>query len=271
MLLCDLDFGAANVHTYLNEPIPTIGISDFLKSEDKPISDFVVGTQISNLFLLSCADDKFNGFDLDPVSKSRIMAQLYRLNFDYIVLDLSAGTHESTLDFFLLAETPIVALTPEPVSIENAYKFMKAAFYRRLKRFERQLELKTLISDLMENKERVGIKSPKDLLDAIELHADDNGQRLRDLMQTFSFHFVVNQARTHQDYQLGLSIQSVARRYFGVKSEYLGHLEYDNAVWQCLRKQTHVLLDAPQSQTYGLLFNIIRRLTQNREEPAKVA
>ena len=39
----------------------------------------------------------------------------------------------SVLDYFLVADEGLVVVRPEPTSVENAYTFLRAAFYRRLR------------------------------------------------------------------------------------------------------------------------------------------
>ena len=36
------------------------------------------------------------------------------------------------MDYFMVGDDGVVVIAPEPTSVENAYAFMRAAFYRRL-------------------------------------------------------------------------------------------------------------------------------------------
>ena len=56
----------------------------------------------------------------------RFLMALKRLDADYIIMDLGAGTAYNTIDFFLLAERQLMIVIPEPTSIENAYRFLCA-------------------------------------------------------------------------------------------------------------------------------------------------
>src|SRR5690606_24017690 len=96
--------------------------------------------------------------------RKRIIEETRNLPTPYVILDLGAGTNERTLDFFLSADQKIVAVTPEPTSIENAYRFIKAAFYRKFRCAERELEIHDLVESVMNNRNQNGIRSPADLL-----------------------------------------------------------------------------------------------------------
>lgn len=187
---------------------------------------------------------------------------------DFIILDLSAGTHSTTLDFFLMAPEQILAVTPDPSSIENAYRFIKSAFFRKIKRYEFQLNLGNLIGDLMANKSEHGIRSPADLLYFVSKKDPENGERLAKLMSTLNIHIVLNQVRTMSEVALGPSIESVCRKYFGINAHFLGHLEYDNAVWQSLRKKRHLLLEYPHSRVYAQLLGIARTIAGPKAKKA---
>jgi flagellar biosynthesis protein FlhG len=182
------------------------------------------------------------------------------LNADYLVLDLSAGTHSSTIDFFLMAQYHIVVFTPEPSSIENAYRFMKASFFRKVKRMEKQLGLEHTVQEIMSNKDRFQIRHPADLLSAIIKLNPEKGIFLQQMLRDLRFNIVLNQARSHKDIDIGKSIQSVSMKFFGVGSSFLGHLEYDNAVWQSLRKRKPLLVEYPHSRLYAQILNITKAI-----------
>ena len=44
------------------------------------------------------------------------------------MLDIGSGTTLNVLDFFLVSDHGVLTLVPEPTSVENAYRFLKAAF-----------------------------------------------------------------------------------------------------------------------------------------------
>jgi flagellar biosynthesis protein FlhG len=37
------------------------------------------------------------------------------------------------MDYFMVGEDGLIVISPEPTSVENAYSFLRAAFYRRLR------------------------------------------------------------------------------------------------------------------------------------------
>lgn len=268
-VLMDLDLGSANLHTCIGENGQLSGINDFLNDPKMPLENVVHPTAYPNLrFIPGAAEMNFDTANISEEQKSRLMSAIFNLNAKYIVLDLSAGTHAATLDFFLMASRRLVVFTPEPSSIENAYRFMKAAFYRRIRRFEFQLHLQELITSVMVEKARFGIRSPADLLRVVSKEDPGNGERLRKVMETLRFELILNQTRSFRDVELGPQLKSVCYKYFGIPCNLLGHVEHDNAVWQALRKRKPMLIEYPHSRLYAQLLGIARRLINDHSKKA---
>ena len=48
---------------------------------------------------------------------------------------------------------------------------------------------------------------------------------------------------------LGRSVQSVLLKYLGINSSNIGHIEYDDAVWNSIRAKNPVINASPSSQS----------------------
>jgi flagellar biosynthesis protein FlhG len=271
-ILVDLDLGCANLHTYLNIHSVKKGLYDFITSDKKSLEDMIIPTNFPKLGLITPNDpDEFDSSQINIIQKSKIMSALYGLKADYLIFDLSAGTQELTLDFYLMGTKNLLVTTPEPTSVENAYRFIKSAFYRKLKRIESQYNLQDLIAEIMSNKSAYNIRCPHDLLKEIYKIQPEDTSRLYQTLNNFSPSFILNQTRSHRDIALGGSINSVCRKYFGLNSQFLGHVDYDNAVWQSLRNRSHLLVEYPSSQLYAQLMNIARNITFSDQKIKKIA
>ena len=134
VLLVDADLGGANLHTTLGIGVPEMTLSDFLNRRVETIQEVIIKTSIPNLSLVSGAQDFLDAANPNFAQKARLLRHLETLDADYILLDLGAGTSFNILDFFLFADHGILVVLPEPTAIENAYRFIKSAFYRRFKK-----------------------------------------------------------------------------------------------------------------------------------------
>ena len=258
--LIDLDLGSANLHTVLGVKIPPQTLSDFISGRAQSLNQVSAPTEIPGLQFISGFNDALNIADMDRDSKARLIHGIRQIQTPYVILDLGAGTSENTLDFFLSADQKVVAVTPEPTSIENAYRFMKSSFYRKLRLAESELGIQSLIESAMDSRNQLGIRSPADLVRYVSQHNPEAGQRFQERIGDFQLQLLLNQVRTRQDIELGHSMKSVCRKYFGIDANYLGYIDHDNAVWQSLRKRRPVVIEYPYSSIVGQFLQISKNL-----------
>ncbi len=259
VIAVDLDLGGANLHTTLGVDLPKQTLSDYLNQRVPTLADCITSTGIQKLDLISGAQDAVGITNIRPLQKSELLKSLRLLDADYLILDLGAGTSFNTLDFFLFSDIGMITILPEPTSIENAYRFIKSAYYRYLMECPPLEDIHTLIKMAMDPKNNIGIKSPADLFKEVNKANPEMGMRLKKEIQNFKPHLIVNQARTHTDIEIGSSIKTVCKRYFGIEMEYIGYLDYDSAVWQAVRRKRPLMLEFPNSK----LVSCIEQITQN--------
>ncbi len=258
----DLDLGCANLHTCLGIDIPSVTLSDFFSKREPHIQNVLVPTSIPNLTMISGAQDAVGIANLKHTQKSKLLQKLQELDVDHLILDLGAGTAYNTLDFFLSAYVGILVLLPEPTSIENTYRFIKSAYYRKLKCAESLFEIRPMIDMAMDQKNPLGIRSPSDLLREASKYSPEIGMKLKEEIMQFQPKILINQARTQTDIDIGFSIKSVCKKYFGIEMEYIGYLDYDSAVWQSVRRKRPLLLEFPNSKLASNFERIAHHLLQ---------
>lgn len=265
VVIVDLDLGSANLHTCLGCDIPELTISDFLSGRVDSLEKLLVKTSVSRLSMVSGASDALSISDLKKEQHQALLDQLKSLNCDYLFLDLGAGTHENTLDYFLLADRPIVGFTPEPTSIENAYRFIKSSFFRWILHAEKRLGAKAIVDQVMDQKNSLGIKSPSDLIKKITELNPELGESFKKEIENFKIFLLLNQVRTLSDTEIGESVKNVCKKYFGIDTQYVGHLDYDNTVWQSVRKHKPLVLEYPHSQLVNEFNGIVKKLCEEDE------
>jgi flagellar biosynthesis protein FlhG len=268
VVVVDMDLGGANLHTSLGVDAPTKTLSDLVLGRVEGVDQLLQPTPIRNLHLISGAQDPVGIANMRHMQKARLIRKFREIDADFVLLDLGAGTAVNTLDFFLLADRKIVVVTPEPTSIENAYRFIKSAFYRMLRASTPSPYVRQLVEQAMDMKNSRGIKTPRDLLTEVSRLSPAEGNELQLKMQEFSIALIVNQVRVKSEADIGKSIQMVCERYFGMGVDYMGHLPYDNSVWQSIRRRVPFLIDAPNSTAVTHLENILRNLLRTTPTPA---
>lgn len=265
VVIVDFDFGGANLHTCLGVSIPRKNLNDVLMGSTLNIKDLLTDTPVGNLKFISGADSNPGTADISTQQIRNIITQLRTLDCDYVLLDLGAGTHQNTLEAFVSADKSIIAITPEPTSIENAYRFIKTAHYTLLKNLEKKLNLKSVIDYAMESKNKMGIRTPSDLLEKVCQISPKEGAQLKEQVEKFNLHLILNQVRSMSDIDTAYSVQAVCKKYFGIKTTLVGHIDHDNAVWQSVRKHRPVVLEHPYSQLV-MVFNQIAKSLEKDED-----
>jgi flagellar biosynthesis protein FlhG len=239
VVLVDADLGGANLHTCLGLPEPKFTLSDFVEHRVERIEEVLVPSGIPNLALVSGALDHLDAADPKYAQKMRLLRHIQAMDVDYAILDLGAGTHRNVLDFFLVADHGILVLVPEPSAVENVYRFVKAAFWRRVRNVAAVYGFEATLQAVLGEG---SWKSPVEVLEALSARSAEAGELLREQLRAFRPCLVVNQARTWQDAQIGEAVVGAWRRFFGLELDYLGHVEYDDEFWRTVRARRPLLL-----------------------------
>lgn len=130
VVLADMDFGGANLHTLLGLKNNHAGLGNFIYKQTSDFSELLQETGIENLRFIA-GDCLYPGTaNIDTLTKQKIIRKIGEIDADFVILDLGAGTTFHTLDFYLLTYNSIIVTTPELTSILNAYSFLKAAAFR---------------------------------------------------------------------------------------------------------------------------------------------
>jgi flagellar biosynthesis protein FlhG len=256
VIAADLDLGGANLHTALGAGLPNQTLSDFVTHRTDSLQECVTPSGVPNLEIISGAQDSIGIANMNLSEKIRVMQKVRELDADYVLFDLGAGTGLTTLDFFLYADVGVIVLLPEPTSIENAYRFIKSAYYRRLSVAPKLKKVRHLIELAMDSKNPNGIRTPSDLFREVNQFDPESGIHLKDEIDKFRLKLIVNQARTQTDVDIGFSVKSVCKKYFGIEVDYIGYLDHDSAVWQAVRRKRPLILEFPNSQLVGSLERI---------------
>jgi flagellar biosynthesis protein FlhG len=258
----DLDLGGANLHTTLGVDLPQQSLSDFIAKRVTTMEDCLIPTGIPNLSVISGAQDSISVMHLQNEQKSRLLESFRGLDADFVILDLGAGTSSHTIDFFLAADVGVVTVLPEPTSIENAYRFIKSAYYRKLRSTPALASVAHLIDAAMEGKNEFGIKTPSDLFREVNAISAEAGLRMKEQISRIQPRLILNQVRTQTDIDVGFSIKSVCKRYFGIELDYLGYLDYDTTVWQAVRRKRPFVVEFPNSRLVANLDKITQHLVR---------
>ncbi len=245
--LIDADLGCPNLHSCLGLDGTRLSLSDFLKNRVATLDEAAVETGIENLKLVGGMRDHLTITNLTYFEKKKLIAAIPYLPADTVFLDLSAGTSFNTIDLFLASSVGILLVLPEPTSVENLYRFLRAAVHRCISNVSKDKEIIRILNEAEDWSSPLGMRAPADVLERIERLRPELAPQCEAALEGFDLRLVVNQARRPEDARLAEDIARIVRSHFGLRMESLGTLDYDSAVWQSVANRKILLEDFPQS------------------------
>ena len=255
VLIVDLDLGSANLHTYFGLGMPKKSLTDFILHNKYSFSEILLQTSAPGVALAAGGKDE-SWLDVSDFGTGvfqnfwdSILRSKQNLGVDIIILDLGAGTHRHTIDFFTSAHMGIITVLPEPTSIENAYSFLKASMWRLIENVGMQSNSCAVADEVKEAlfnpknyaRNKCFVNKLIELRNTFPSFIDQIFQAL----QGRQIGFVVNQIRSQRDIEIGGSMETVSKSYFGFNTRALGYMNYDDAAWKSLRNQRLLVLDFP--------------------------
>ncbi len=260
VLVVDADLEGANLHTCLGVPSPRHSLADFVSEREEDLGKLIVDTPLENLKLIAATHGNLADAQPGHLRRVRLLRGLRQLDADLVLLDLGAGSHASVLDYFLVSDDGIMVLQPEPTSVENAYTFLRAAFYRRMRLAMVGHGVRQLVTLAMDQRNERGIRTPLDLLREIESTDSVEARRFVETMRLFRPRLIVNGVRTAEDVKLGFAVTSVCKKYFGIDAEYLGYVNHDEEARRSVSVRRPVVDLVSDSDVSIYLQRIARKL-----------
>ncbi len=232
VIVIDTDFGGANIHSFFGLKKKTSSLNLFFEDKE-PLQNLIIETDIKNLSIIP---GDYNSITIDSIKymqKLKLLRHIKKLEADYILLDLGAGSTFNTIDFFLLADRLTVVTVPEITAIENLFQFIRNTYFRKLFFLLGVYGLKNKAKNIWKNRKKHKITNIIGLIDFIKSELDDNPAILAELSD-FSINIILNKLRNSSEIDQGFSIRSLCLKYLGVNALFTGYVEYDFQFWKNL-------------------------------------
>jgi flagellar biosynthesis protein FlhG len=243
----DLDLGGANLHSLFGCERARHTLADFVRGRVESLGDALSTTTVPGVRLLSGARAGFDLAATQRAQKRRILTGLASIDAGHVVLDLGAGSSAHTLDAFVAADRRVLVVTPEPTAIENAYHFLKAAFFRALRDELSDPAVRGALGKVLDEVRARGA-SPRELVEAVSRVDARAGDRLRARVRAFEVDLVVNRCDAESAREHGEPIAAAGRSQLGARLRFAGALADDRSVPAAVVRGVPVLQLFPGSQ-----------------------
>ena len=237
--------------------MPKKSIADFLLSRRLDFKDIILPAPIQGVAFVAGGreDQLLNEIESSQETVGKLWEAIYQAkrNFkvDIVLLDLGAGTHRHTLDFFIGSHLGILTVLPEPTSIENAYVFLKMFLMKMMLNIgenTRHQETAQEIVDALGNMSGGSLnKGYAHFIRSMKISFPRFVHNYQQALQGRYTGILINQTRDQSDMDIGHSMEHICSKYFGLQSKYLGYLNHDEAVLKSLRNRRLLIADFPHS------------------------
>ena len=248
--LLDGDISNCNCNTLLGITKVDSSLEEYLR-EERSLDEITVSTAYPGLRLVCGAQNKV-GASL-TAEMPRLLNDIRQVDADCLVIDLGAGVNDETLDLYRLADEKIIIVTPQVTSLQNAYGFIKSAFFHDLKRS----------GGLAAFLDQAG-SDPKKLHALIGSLEDGHTARqaFAGVLARQRFKIVGNMMNDDKDLKIIQNLQKVVGQYLHIDNTVLGTLATSEDIGKSVNRVTPFLVLSPDSPQSREMKRMAERLTQ---------
>ena len=256
-VLVDLDTGGANDHILFGLLNPTATLDDFLSRKAASLNEIIQPINgNSKLGLIVGAGNNLQTANMPYATKGRVMRNILSLDADFVIIDVGAGSHYSSLDFFMFADHQLCVTTPEPTAILDLFNFIKLAVTRKM--------MSAFISQDRLNKalRKTDFKSKADLLDFAENVRPGCRDTIAKTVAEFDPYLVINRQLKGRSLNI-LQLKKMLRDYMGITPPILAEIPEDEAVLDSICSYLPVVNTASNSPAAQSIVELTDNLLEH--------
>jgi len=241
--LVDLDAGGADCHILLGHFRPKHTLADFMLRRVESLQDTALElSEFNNLRLIPGMGESMFTASLPTGSRQKLIRHIKKLDADFVIIDVGAGTSFDTLDYFMMADFNICITTAEPTAVLDLYRFVKLGVIRKaLSVFLARDEIRKTIT-------KTNIQSVDEIFALAE--KADEGKKASSVAAVKGFKplLVFNRVEPKKKNMYLLQLQKLLRTYVGVDNfPLLGEIPSDPNVEQSVSEYLPIALYASES------------------------
>jgi flagellar biosynthesis protein FlhG len=262
VVVVDLDLSGANIHTSFGVAPAHTNIRHFFEGS-KTLPELLIPSGIPRVSFVQGFWDGWAPTDLSIEQIRTLVPEIKKMNADFVLVDLGAGALESHLELIKMADEKILISSPEPTSIEKTYRFLESYVCYSVKEHSIPEAYNTMIETLRNHRQGAGTK-----YFSFRNYLKENSGIQPDYFEALlakPIRLIVNSCRSQSNAELGHGMKSVCYKYYDFKIDFLGAIDYDNAVWQSVRNCEPVLIAQPFTPLAGQFLTTCKQLIDPRD------
>jgi len=264
----DADLGGANLHLCLGVKRPRHNLQDYLSGRVIKLTDILEKTIVENSWLISGACDILELANPFFVQKQKIIHNIKKLDVDYILVDLGAGSSSNVTDFFAAFSTGIIILDGLPTSIENAYGFLKNGIIRGITRlFPGRKDLKTHFQKFSDPHKDGGFATVTEMLDFLNKHYPEETKTINEWLLNRKTFLILNMVKYREDIAVAKKFTDIVKKYLHVNLHFLGYLIDEPEIRRSMREMKPLVMSNPPQKAlecFTVITENLMNLTNGR-------
>lgn len=266
-VVADLDLGGSNLHSFLGLQNNYPGIGDFLKARRGRLEELLVDTGVENLKFIPGDGQTPLMANIHFEHKKKLIRHIKKIDADFIIVDLGAGSSFNTLDFFAMSSNGIIVTTPELPAIMSAMVFAKNFLFRA---FERKFRKYDIIKAYLQSVSKKPMNEDKlniqDITDHVSSLLPEAGEKMRQLCQAFRPRFVYNMGKALSEFELISRIDTNLIDRLKITPEHFGYIFEDISVRESVNQRKSLQSSFPESQSARSIKRIADRVVRRWDE-----
>ena len=264
----DLDLGCGNLNSCLGVRSPNGTINSFLSRKVPSLRHILTPTPQKHLHMICSSYSGSPEMALTDSLKKNLLDEASALEASWVLMDLGAGTSGDVLDLFLGATEKIIVITPEALSLHNAFLFLKTLIlhylWRELGKEGLLSSVKPTWQKLIDDRQDISIP---ELIDRIRDWDRYAAYVLTGLIDDLKIKFLVNQYRGSSENSHLKNFHHLLFKYLCVRTNisYLGFVYFDEGVRKSVQAIKLFLLDSPENQAAQDLRALAKRLAEDQK------
>lgn len=257
VIVGDLDLGGSNLHILLGYTGSTNGLGYYINNKSAELKDIVNPTSYENLSFLPGESELPGAANLTSAVKKRLLSDLLKLDADYLILDLGAGTGMTTMDLFLISGCSIIVTTPQLTATLNAYLFLKNTVFRVL---NSSIKRNSPAYNYLEELKNDGVSLQKvhvaKLLENIKQIDPEVYDKFANKIKDVQPRLVLNMLDDPKDVSKSNRLKISSREYLGLEIEHLGVIYRDSMQNLALNSRLPIIIYKPKSVLSQAIFRL---------------
>ena len=259
-IVVDANLASPNLHTSFGIKSPGNTLLEVLERHASP-ADALVPTCDPQLRFLACTGDDPGMADLSPSCVDRMAECISCLDAEHVVVDAGTGVSLSVLDFFNMADEPIVVATPDPESMQWAFTFVRNSIYRKVqKKFGSHQQVGAALRQMRQKRNTSQPKTMSDFFDFLRPAAPELIENIAETVNTCRPLLLINMASGEQDSRLAEIIQSAARKFLNVDLRFCGMVQYDSELCRAAQRKSAQEYIVSDRASAGQIRRIVQEL-----------